>query len=294
MKERWQNSLEQIYQKFALKGYRLKIENEENLKGLTDPQTPFVVYFNHLAGDDPVVVSALVNQVTKGSREILMPVSQEYVFLKGGLIWYAIGVLGARHLLGWQMPEIIQSYRLRDERLSESKNSEMRNKSFKLSRLFFEKVKERLQQEEKPIIVISPEGHRSEQGLLPAEDGIGVLARLMRENNGLILPLGLIYHGGKRGLNYNPLNPLSVDVVVGCPLIYDEVEAKAEELYSSYSLPFSEKSKAMIAHTLMWHLTQLLPEDLHGYYSSSLIKETLEGHRQLGINQKGEVVVIDK
>lgn len=278
MKEKIQGFLNQIYPELANKGYRLIIKDEENLSLLNNYQLPVIVYFNHLVGDDPVIVSALINKVTKGKRRLFIPVSQEYTSLKGRLPWYAIGVLGARYLLGWQMNKIIQSYRLRDERLSEEQKLEMKSNASNLTWQFVRKVKEGLQQKEKPVIIISPEGHRSEQGLLPAEAGVGVLARLMGENDGLILPVGLIYHGGKRGLNYNPLKSLPVEIIVGRPLSYDEVINVGQELYSRYDLLFSEKPEE-IAHALMGHLTQLLPENLHGYYHSSFIKETLKGKR---------------
>lgn len=294
MKERIQTFLNKIYPELVFKGYRLIIKDEENLSSLNNRGIPVVVYFNHQAGDDPAIVSSLVQHTSKGGRELLMPVSKEYVSLTGGLPWYAIGVLGAKYLLGWNMMEIVQAYRLRDERDETSNSLAMRKKAASsLGLQFFKKVNRELEKEEKPVIIISPEGHRSSQGLLPAERGIGILAELMGKNNGLILPLGLIYQGGKRGLNYNPFNPLSVEIVVGCPLSYGEVIDVGQELYSRYNLTFSKKPEE-IAHVLMGHLTTLLPENLHGYYHHNKIGSTLMGQRQLGINYEGEVTVIEK
>lgn len=293
MKERIQTFLNKIYPELAFKGYRLEIKNKEILELLSDPNIPFLVYFNHLAGDDPIIITALVNQATQGKRSLILPVSQEYVSLRGGLPWYAIGVLGAKHLLGWRMEEIVQAYRLRDERLTREEMLKRKEESSDLSMSFFRNVRRKLQQGEKPIIIISPEGHRSDQGLLPAEDGVGFLAKLIGENNGLILPIGLNYHDGKRGLNYNPFNPLSVDVVVGQPFRYVEALNMGKELYSHYGLSFSGKPEE-IAHTLMWYLTTLLPEELHGCYDQTQIGNTLAGRRHLGVNSEGKVVVMNK
>lgn len=293
MKERIQTFLNKIYPELAFKGYRLEIKNKEILELLSDPNIPFLVYFNHLAGDDPIIITTLINQATNGERSLILPVSQEYVSLRGRLPLYAIGVLGAKHLLGWQMEEIVQAYRLRDERLTREEMLKIKEKSSALSMSFFRNVRRKLQQEEKPIIIISPEGHRSDQGLLPAEVGAGFLAKLIGENNGLILPVGLIYHGGKRGLNYNPFNPLLVDLVVGHPFSYEEVIDTSQELYGRYGLPFSAKPDE-IAHTLMWCLTSLLPKNLHGCYGEAEIRDTLAGERQLGINNQGKVVVMNK
>lgn len=294
MKERIQNFLNRIYPELVFKGYRLIIKEEENLSSLNNRGIPVVVYFNHQAGDDPAIVSSLVQYSSKEGRKLLMPVSDEYTSLTGKLPWYAIGVLGGRYLLGWKMMEIVQAYRLRDERVETGNLLTMREKNAsRLGLQFFKEVKRELKKEEKPVIIISPEGHRSSQGLLPAERGIGILAELIGKNNGLILPLGLIYHGGKRGLNYNPFNPLSVEIVVGRPLSYDEVIGVGQELYSRYNLPFSKKPEE-IAHSLMGHLTTLLPENLHGCYHPDEIRLTLAGQRRLGINNEGEVIVMEK
>lgn len=282
--------LHHLYPKLVSCGYRIEIKGEENLRQIESLNKPTIVYFNHLSGDDPVLITGILSQYVNQDR-FFLPVSAEYLNPFGSLPLYAIGVMAARKLLGWPMPAIVQSYRLRDERLSDKERDELKNKSLQLGKNLFKNLKNRLLDQENTVVIISPEGHRSNQRLLPAEKGVGAIFQLIKEN-GIAFPMALSFSNDfTRGLNYNPLNPRQVKVVVDSPLTYDEVIEIGQQLYSKYELDFNKKISEAISHTLMWRLAQILSEEMRGYYSENLIVGTLKGEYQTGIDKNGKVVV---
>ncbi len=270
---------------------------EEDLNQIKNPNIPLLIYFNHISADDPIIAPWIVGKIfSERLPDIVMPVSNEYMnFFKKW--YYALGVrLIAQGLLGWQMPQIVQSYRLRDERLSEDERRELQGKSFGLARNFLTEFKNSLENKQKqPVIILFPEGHRSREGLLPAEEGAGLIVKeLSKTNKGLILPIGLVYEDDQRdGFNFNLFKPPKIDFIIGNPLIPEQVINEAQIIYESYGIKFN-RGVAQLSHGLMWILSQILPEAQRGYYSKDRIRETLSDVYKIGINIRGKSFVIKK
>lgn len=112
-------------------------------------------------------------------------------------------------------------------------------------------------------MVIASEGHRSRLGkILPAEKGMGLVVKLMEQNNsGLFLPLAIRYPKGRNySLNFNPIIKTEVVVICG-PLM--EVKDVLEEVRKT--IPQNRINFSTISHFLMWKLAQGLPESIREF-----------------------------
>lgn len=278
------------------RGYELRITGEENLEILnSSPNIPAVLYFNHISADDPLVVAYLIGKYLPNRlRNVIFPVSEEY--LKAGRKpEYLIGVKITQFAEFSTVP-IVQSYRLRDGRLTEAKKNELLQKSQRLSLGLAKRIIRRMKNQ--PLVVLAPEGHRSSDGrLLPAEEGLGFVAELMRKKGGgLLLPVGLFFDGKyESGFNYRPwpLPRKILNVKVGEPITTEDIIDQAKNILSQYIQDFrGSLTSSHLSHFLMLKLRGLLPENMWGVYHPDLFPKTLAGELRLGIDVDGEVKII--
>lgn len=288
LKERFFSSAWIMFTELLPKGYRLEIKGEENLVTLNScPDTATVLYFNHTTTDDLLIMVYLIGKYLPNRlKNVIFPVSEEYLKLTGGKPEYIFGVKLVQYA-GFNMLPIVQSYRLRDERLSEEKRRTLEEKSSRLARKYVQELKTKIPHG--ALIVIAPEGHRSPDGkLLPAEEGLGFTAKLMVKNGtGVLMPVGLWFEDSwKKGLNYNPLSPKTLHINIGMPISAQEIIREAEQVVE---MP----TPSHLSHCLMIKLRDLLPEKMWGYYHPDLFPETSAGRFVLGINSSGKVEVLD-
>ena len=264
--------------------YPIEVVGLENIEALRESDGPTIVYFNHLAAIDPFIVLSVLAKHTGNllvERPVVVPVSYSYVHNPRKMPIYPLMVRIGR-MGGLIMPEIMQSYMVRS-----SSRRDLRSLSTDLSARFSSIVNEL--REKNPTIIIAPEGHRSnmEKGLLPAERGVGYLVR--RLQNGVCLPMGLVYpQGAGRGLNLRMIKTKqSIKVIVGQPISSEKVMEEARNLAGRERLSFS-----LIAHALMIRLARMLPENLRGVYSEPFLERVLSGQLEQRINpETGRVEV---
>lgn len=273
-------------------GYRIEVEDNQNILGSLKQQShlPLLVYFNHAASDDPLVILHSLHRHLP-ERNYVLPVSETY--LENGAKKLPIYTRGVNigELLGLEMPHVIQSYRLRDEGLSEEDRNALTNRSFFLSRELIELVDSGMKLEKPPVIIIAPEGHRSEDGSLqPPESGLGHIVKHMPD--GLVLPIGVQYEENfTRGINWNPLRQLKVRVAIGGLMTLEDIRAGSLELAGQYNL--KAKDPRLDTHFLMLKLSELLPINMRGVYAEELLEQTLIGNFELRPDRHGVVGVFD-
>src|SRR3990167_8884821 len=270
-------------------GYQLKSQGINNLDVLREtPDHPAVIYFNHSAIDDPVlVVSFLQRFVPERLDNVVIPVSHHHAQFKNYALYSVLTGLG-RNQVGFQMPEVVQSYRRRGENPIDPRIS--RTLDDKFARLINSVMPSG------PLIIIFPEGHRSEgASLMPAESGVGAVARVMKKlkdkgqiGGGFFMPLSIVFDNFKSGkIHYRPIRGGGVTIRIGEPITL-------ESLLSESSQRGEGKEADKISHYLMERLTEILPESMHGFYHKSLLAHTYAGRFEKRSGEKGKFIVFDK
>lgn len=248
-----------------------------------------MLFFNHIAADDPLaVVYLLSTRLDRRLNNVIFPVSEDYTQLKGGKPEYVLGVQLAEKIAGFKTPRIIQSYRLKDEESDDEQRQRLKGRSEKLAREYSKLITEKI-----PLgatVVVSPEGHRSPDGrLLPAEKGLGMLVKTIERAkkqkmipDGLFIPVGLSFTEKYRyGLNLNFRHRPEIVVQIGSPLSLDQVFFGAKNLTAKENLTASD-----LSHFLMVELAKLLPVPMWGVYHPDRLADTLAGRFELRMNSQ--------
>lgn len=286
--ERERETFLRRFEKLTFLGYELQFQDPDNLDVLRQrPHEPAVIYFNHSANDDPVlVVSFLQRFIPERLDNVVMPVSHHHAQFKNYPRYSMLTKVG-RNQAGFQMPEIVQAYRRRGARRVTPGVSAL---DLNFAHLINSAIPSG------PLIIISPEGHRSDNAtLIPAESGVGVIARVMKKlkdkgqiSDGHFIPLAILFDKFKSGkTHYNPIKNTRVTIRVGEPIALDSLLTE-----SSHGAEGRERNK--ISHYLMERLTAILPERMHGVYHRSLINDTYAGRFEQRLGEKGKVIVFDK
>ncbi|MGD8744316.1 MAG: 1-acyl-sn-glycerol-3-phosphate acyltransferase [Candidatus Woesebacteria bacterium] len=284
-------------------GYNLEIKNGENLDVLNEySDSPAIVTFNHLAKDDPFLVYLLLRRFSKERLlNVEMPISEEFAQFENYFA-YAAAVRVGRGMAGFDMPEIVQSYRTRIEGADEESINEALSKSMHYGKEFAYRMREKLPSN--PLIIISPEGHRSDDGkLLPAEKGVGFLVNLVsrqkkerqkkddKQHKAHVVQVGLVYEnflGPEIHFLHNKKRA-KVNLVVGKPLEVDDLMAQAENLSE-----FNKSRHHRISHILMTKMSNNLPKEMRGFYDDGIREETYKDRFELRTTKEGDQKVFDK
>ncbi|OGM26235.1 hypothetical protein A2962_04335 [Candidatus Woesebacteria bacterium RIFCSPLOWO2_01_FULL_39_61] len=275
------------------KGYDWKVRNSENLEILNiKPYCPAVFIFNHSASDDPILAYKLIYPVAPERVDnVIVPVSEHHTKLTKFPL-YSVGVTLSRGLLGFDTPKVVQPYRLRKD---VTQNDELSKKSAGLARELFGLLDEKLPTA--PLVLLSPEAHRSESGqLLPGEAGAGAIAKLMEKKkvrgemgDGFFIPIGIEIENytGKK-LYYNTKDKSQVTFTVGRPI------TSAEAVAFGRIVSNGEKAESIvISHYLMSQIARLLPEGRQGVYHPDLIADTFKGRFIQRSDKNDNVYVYD-
>lgn len=270
-------------------GYKLTALNPQHLDILNErADDPSVIYFNHSAQDDPLItVTFLQKYIPKRLQNVVMPISSHHLQFKN-FPAYSLLVGFGKNYLGFSMPDVVQSYRRRGTSKQDTSETALA-RDLRFAHILKASMAEGC------IVLISPEGHRSESGtLLPAEGGVGAIARLMKGlkdkgkiKNGYFIPMGLIFENHKHTkLNYNPIKPPSLTISIGTSM---SIEMVLEE--SAKIQPFGSIATS---HFLMEKLAALLPQDMRGVYAPHIIGDTYSGRFEQRMDGSGRVYIFDK
>lgn len=282
-------------------GYGIEVVDNNKTLGRLKQQNhlPMLVYTPHNTLDDPLVTAHLLYHHLP-YRNYIVPVSETYLNQDAKKLPIYNQVVNIGEQLGFKMPHIIQPYRLRDEKLTEEAKKALADRSFHLSRKFIKLVQSGIQLQKNPVIIILPEGHRSEDGSLQsAESGLGGIVQSMlkeqkAENilNGLVLPIGLQYEANfTRDRNWNPLRRPKVIATIGDLITLEEIKAGSLKLAQRYNLKV--KDSRLYTDFLMLKLSELLPINMRGVYAEELLEQTLAGNFELRPDEYGVVRVFD-
>lgn len=290
--ERFRSVAYKGFELLANSGYNIETINSQNLDVLQKgPDSPCVLYFNHTVPDDPILSILLIqSNAPQRINNLIIPVSEHYMQFRN-FFMYASAVRIGRSFGGIEMPEIVQSYRKRGDG-RESLQSKSESLNLTLVRLFSKKMSKG------PVILISPEGHRSDSGsLLPAETGIGSLAKLMQNakmrgeiDNGYFIPLAIVIKDRRDPdlLNFSFKGKPEVKLTVGEAIDVDKVITESRQLGPD------TKQAGAISHYLMSRLAGLLPPQMRGFYDSERLADTASGRYEQREWENGTVRVYDK
>jgi hypothetical protein len=282
------DKLIKIADKILTPGYNIEVVNKQNLEVLNrEPNTPCVIYSNHTVLDDPLVMCILLHEESPESlNKLILPVSEHHAkFIN--FPPYAIGV-GVGRAAGIKMPEIVQSYRRRGEKVTKKLVEKSEDLNMQFGKLLMKSIPEGYR------IAVWPEGHRSKNGsLLPAEPGVGfmlvAMERLKRQGkieNGLFIPIYTKYREN-RMVQYNPINKPDVSLEIGQPLSIDSVINECSALGDR-----SQFAKTA-THVLMHHIAEMMPPEKQGFYSPAFYEDTLLGRYEQRSDKKGRVFIYD-
>lgn len=275
------------------KGYDLELKNGQNLDILRDkPNCPAIIYFNHTITDDPLIIFQLVHGVVPERMDnVIVPVSEKHSKFKNFPAYSLLVGLG-NGLWGIKTPEVVQSYRLRT---GAEGGEDLLNKSSQLGKKLFRLIDASLPSG--PLIMLSPEGHRSEGGwLLPAEGGVGAIAQLMdrqiirgKLDDGLFIPIGIKVEDFRgKAVYYNPINKPSISCTIG-----DPISCKEAVSYGDSTTRLTRPDPKVISHYLMSQVARLLPEEMQGVYHPDLINDTFQGRFEQRSDSFGKVYIYD-
>ncbi len=169
-----------------------------------------IIYFNHIAYDDPVFSLYLARLLdSKNLRKLVLPGSKWHTEWKNNRKFAASALLG-KLLYGVAIPPVVQSYMLDEwEKWGYKSKDEAEVDATRSYKKLLRKITS-LHTKKRPLtILISPEGHRSETGALGGTKGIiepGMLTMGKILTPVIFCPLGIEYPDGfTRDVNFHPL-----------------------------------------------------------------------------------------
>ncbi len=180
-----------------------------------NPDLNLIIYFNHLAFSDPVLILWLYFKFLdpQGERRLILPASHWHTNFFHNPVYASAYRLG-QILLNFKGVPIVQTYQVDNPSYGYTPAQ-----ALKTYRNLLKAIGDNPQN---MSLIISPEGHRSENGTLQeGEKGIEKLARRLCPC--LLLPTGIVYPDGfdpqtmRDSLNFGR----RVNLVVGPPISYD-------------------------------------------------------------------------
>lgn len=174
--------------------YRLEL-NPESKKKIADlrvrlaknPEMALVVYFNHFAFDDPLWMAHLINRVDPGQRRhIVAPASFSHIDpgREGSEVFRKIHREARR--CGIETIPIIQAYQVDNPDFGYTEQQ-----AYASYKKLLRRLKELKESGVSLAVIVSPEGHRSETGVIgEAEEGIVHMLRLL--SPAICVPVGIV------------------------------------------------------------------------------------------------------
>jgi len=217
-------------------GYRLEVENQENLSRLKEllNRHSAIAYFNHITSADGALIMASFVEKEGFNFQVVAPVARKNSdFFRSP---FNASILKFGQALGVKLYPVVQHY---------DYNSYSEKENLRLSRAFFNQFKS-LSQNPGTLFLIAPEGTRNKSGssLQKAQEGIGLMAKINPDV--YFMPVGIIPQEKiSPGLNLGK----RFSIVYGSPFKLDKEEIK-------------RKSREEISRDLMARLAEMLPENM--------------------------------
>jgi len=219
----------------------------EEIKGLVHHQRQdlsLILYFNHISIIDPLFAGNIARRIDKrGTRKFIAPMSfsntEETEENKGNLLMKNIV-----EKCGIETHRVIQSYQIDNPEYGYTKIQ-----AYRQNKPFFQRLKELGTQKTPTLLIISPEGHRTDGAMIKGEEGMVAAGDLLAPC--LYVPIGIRYEGEieKNGLNLGK----RVNLTIG----------------ETFLLEPEDNSKSIFGDILMANLAETLPVEMRGYYKQS-------------------------
>lgn len=223
-----------------------KIEEIKDLVHNQRQDLSVIVYFNHTSIVDPLFAGNISLRIDKkGTRKLLAPMSfsntEDKKENKSNLLMEKIV-----EKCGIETHRVIQTYQIDNPEYGYTKIQ-----AYRQNKPFFQRLKDLGAQKILTMMIISPEGHRTDGTLIKGEEGMVVGGVLIAPV--LYVPVGIEYIGGtkKDGLNLFK----RVNLTIG----------------ETYLLESNTDSKDVFGGILMPNLANTLPIEMRGYYRKDLV-----------------------
>ena len=202
--------------------YRIHIseENRSHIKEVKNqlignPALNFILYFNHISYNDPLLAAYIVQQIDpKHSRHLIAPASYSHTNPDNPTNRGFSLMIDEAKRCGIEIVRVIQAYQVDNPKYGYSKNQAQTTYHAWMRRL------KELRASGIPTgCLISPEGHRSDDGILGAgESGILATGRFLAPV--IYIPLGISYNGDykRSGLNIGK----KINLVIGETVVQNE------------------------------------------------------------------------
>lgn len=204
--------------------------------------THLILYFNHVAYDDPVFALYVARLIDpKNSRKLILPSSKWHTEWKNNPAFATATLLG-KLFYGVEMVPVVQTYMINDAKYGYTEQDA--HGSYKH---LMQTLKRLLNQRRVLSLILSPEGHRSDGGALgKIEPGMLKMGEILAPV--LFCPLGIEYPDGfSRDVNVRPfIHRPRVRLTLG-------------------ELTFQPDRKTKVSvNTLIGNLAHALPEHMRG------------------------------
>ncbi len=227
-------------------GSKEKIEEIEDLIHNQRQDLSVILYFNHTALVDPLFAGNIARRIDKReTRNFITPMSffntEERKENKGNLLMkYFVEKCGV------ETHRVIQSYQIDNPDYGYTKMQ-----AYKQNKLFLQRLKELGSKRTSTLMVISPEGHRTDGAMIKGEEGMIVAGDLLAPT--LYVPIGILYEGGvkNKGLNLGK----RVNLTIGETFLFET----------------GINSKNIFDEILMPNLADTLPIEMRGFYRKDVV-----------------------
>lgn len=205
-----------------------------------------IIYFNHTSMVDPLFAGNIALRIDKKStRKFLAPISfsntEEKKENRGNLSMKDIV-----EKCGIETHRVIQTYQIDNPEYAYTKMQ-----AYRQNKHFFQRLKELGSQKIPTLMIISPEGHRTEGSMIKGEEGMATAGDLLAP--ALFVPVGIEY---KDKIKKDSLNLFKrVNLTIG----------------DTYLLECNTNNKNLFEEILMPNLAMTLPIEMRGYYRNDLI-----------------------
>ena len=217
-------------------GYRLEVENQENLSRLKEllNRHSAIAYFNHITSADGALIMASFVEKESFNFQVVASVARKHSdFFRSP---FSASILKFGQALGVKLYPVVQHY---------DYNSYSEKENLRLSRAFFNQFKS-LSQNPGTLFLIAPEGTRNKSGgsLQKAQEGIGLMAKINPDV--YFMPVGIIPQEKiNSGLNLGK----HFTIIYGSPFRLEKEIIRSQ-------------SRGEISQNLMAKLAEILPETI--------------------------------
>jgi 1-acyl-sn-glycerol-3-phosphate acyltransferase len=180
-----------------------------------NPDLSFIIYFNHISFNDPMFAAHIIRKIDgKHSRHLIAPASYFHTEQSNPKNKNFIFMMDLAKKSGFEIIRVIQAYQVDNPKYGYTKDEAQATYL-----AFLRRLKE-LQSTNVPSgLIISPEGTRSDDGILGiGEPGILAIGRFMAPV--MYIPLGISYKNGYDRNNFNIGK--NVDLSIGESYIQNE------------------------------------------------------------------------